>query len=242
MRKNKGENEMKNKMLMALMSTMVMSSIAMGMVVRDDSLEVVYDSDTKLLWQDNSDAVTKKPHVDDVDNYCLNLSFAGHNDWKLPSFAQLLDLRRKKHYLKNISSSYYWASTQEAGGLRYGAESWAVNFGNNSHMDIPNTSIRCVRAGDLFDLSISSQKPIKEAAEIEQKKQQAHYAKLNKFRKNLQEGDETSNGLVVQVKGNLVKIQTNDSQCSQRDYKGNCSNWINTPVEKWIKRSEVYPK
>ena len=53
---------------------------------------------------------------------------------------------------------------------------------------------------------------------------------------------ETSSGLVVQVKGNLEKIQTNDSQCSQRDYDGNCRNWINTPVEEWIKRSEVYPK
>jgi hypothetical protein len=62
------------------------------------------------------------------------------------------------------------------------------------------------------------------------------------FRKSVQEGDDTSQGLVVQIKGSLVKIQTNDSQCSQRNYKGDCTNYINTPVEKWVKRSEIYPK
>lgn len=66
--------------------------------------------------------------------------------------------------------------------------------------------------------------------------------KLNKFRKLIQLGDDTNYGVVVEVKGSLVKIQTNDSQCSQRDYDGNCKNWINTPVEKWFKRSEVYPQ
>ena len=61
------------------------------------------------------------------------------------------------------------------------------------------------------------------------------------FRKSLREGDDTSRGVVVQVKGNLVKIQTNDTQCTQRDYDGNCRNYVDTPVEKWFKRSEVYP-
>lgn len=62
------------------------------------------------------------------------------------------------------------------------------------------------------------------------------------FRKNLKEGNETSIGLVVQIKGDLIKVQTNDSQCSQRDYNGSCRTWINTPVEKWVKRSEIYPR
>ena len=71
---------------------------------------------------------------------------------------------------------------------------------------------------------------------------QAYERKLAAFRKSLNEGDDTSSGVVVQVKGNLIKIQTNDSQCSQRNYEGNCTNYINTPAEKWFKRSEVYPK
>ena len=71
---------------------------------------------------------------------------------------------------------------------------------------------------------------------------QAYERKLAAFRKSLNEGDDTSSGVVIQVKGNLIKIQTNDSQCSQRNYEGSCTNYINTPAEKWFKRSEVYPK
>lgn len=62
------------------------------------------------------------------------------------------------------------------------------------------------------------------------------------FRKQVQSGDDTTSGVVIEVKGNLIKIQTDDSQCSQRDYNGNCTNYINTPSEKWVKRSEIYPK
>jgi hypothetical protein len=74
-----------------------------------------------------------------------------------------------------------------------------------------------------------------------QRERDAYDVKVANFRKNIREGDDTSSGMVIQVKGNMVKVQANDSQCSQRDYKGNCSNYINTPVEKWLKRSEIYP-
>lgn len=65
--------------------------------------------------------------------------------------------------------------------------------------------------------------------------------KIANFRKNLKVGDDASTGIVIEIKGNLVKIQTNDSQCSQRDYKHSCINWITTPVEKWVKRNQLYP-
>jgi len=74
------------------------------------------------------------------------------------------------------------------------------------------------------------------------KEAQDREIKVAAFRKSIKEGDDTSAGVVIEVKGNLIKIQTNDSQCSQRDYDNNCKNWINTPVEKWFKRSEVYPQ
>lgn len=61
------------------------------------------------------------------------------------------------------------------------------------------------------------------------------------FRKQVKEGDDTTLGIVVEVKGQLIKVQTIDSQCTQRDYKGNCLNWMTTPVEKWMKRSEIRP-
>lgn len=79
-------------------------------------------------------------------------------------------------------------------------------------------------------------------AQIRKRQEEDRTRKVAAFRKALQEGDETTSGIVIQVKGNLVKIQTNDTQCSQRNYDGVCANYINTPVEKWVKRSEIYPK
>jgi len=79
--------------------------------------------------------------------------------------------------------------------------------------------------------------------EREQREAEAkHEVMLQKFRKNIKIGDDTSDGVITEIKGSLIKIQTNQSQCSQRNYKDNCVNWINTPVEKWFKRSEVYPR
>ena len=81
----------------------------------------------------------------------------------------------------------------------------------------------------------------KQQAKDEKQLAQLRIAKIEAFRKSVQEGDDTINGVVVSVKGNLIKIQTNDSQCTQRDYNNNCVNYINSPVEKWFKRSEIYP-
>lgn len=67
-------------------------------------------------------------------------------------------------------------------------------------------------------------------------------AKYEKFRKSLAAGDESSEGIVIEVKGTIVKVQTNESQCTQRDNSNNCQNWISTPVEKWVKLMDVYPK
>ncbi|TWV83565.1 WG repeat-containing protein [Moraxella sp. VT-16-12] len=72
---------------------------------------------------------------------------------------------------------------------------------------------------------------------------------LAEFRKKLAQGDdvfyETSNdagkGMIFEIKGNLVQVQTTELQCTQRDYRGDCQNYVKNPVAKWVKRSEIYP-
>lgn len=78
-------------------------------------------------------------------------------------------------------------------------------------------------------------------AEQARKEQEAYDKKVANFRKNLKVGDDATAGMVIEIKGDLVKIQTNDRQCSQKDYNGKCMNYVNTPVEKWVKRRELYP-
>lgn len=93
-----------------------------------------------------------------------------------------------------------------------------------------------------YAFALASPKGADAVRERNQAQNQAQYeAEVANFRKNLQVGDDASAGMVIEIKGDLIKIQTNDSQCSQRDYRGNCENWINTPVEKWVKRRELYP-
>lgn len=64
---------------------------------------------------------------------------------------------------------------------------------------------------------------------------------VNNFRKSLAIGDETSIGIVIEIKGTIVKVQTNESQCTQRDNNNSCQNWISTPIEKWVKLKDIYP-
>lgn len=112
------------------------------------------------------------------------------------------------------------------GGYRTSGSAW---FKDNKH------SYDCT-----WNYKECESKPAREAEQA-RKEQEAYDRKVAAFRKNLQVGDDAKQGMVIEIKGNLIKIQTNDSQCTQRDYKGNCENWMNTPVEKWVKRSELYP-
>lgn len=72
---------------------------------------------------------------------------------------------------------------------------------------------------------------------------------LADFRKKLEQGDDIyyqtnddfGKGMILEIKGNLVQVQTKKHQCTQRDHKDNCKNYIENQVGKWIKKSEVYP-
>lgn len=76
----------------------------------------------------------------------------------------------------------------------------------------------------------------------ESKKINAYEDKVRSFRSNLSVGDDSSVGIIIEVKENIVKVQTNDSQCTQRNNDGDCLNWITTPVEKWFKKNDIYPR
>jgi hypothetical protein len=62
------------------------------------------------------------------------------------------------------------------------------------------------------------------------------------FRNAIKPGNDTTDGVVIEVKGDLAKVQTSETQCTQRDYDNLCRNWVTNTVEKWFKRSELYPK
>jgi len=58
--------------------------------IRDARNEVVSDSATGLMWQDSPDVIQKKYKWGEAAKYCHNLTWAGYDDWRLPTISELL--------------------------------------------------------------------------------------------------------------------------------------------------------
>ena len=120
--------------------------------IRDDTKDVVIDTTTNLMWQDDADADTiTRDWVGAID-YCETSALGGFNDWRLPSFNELYLLVDISVYnpaissiFINVISSDYWSSTTYAPNT---TNAWLVNF--YSGFDTAGTKtvtgyVRCVR-------------------------------------------------------------------------------------------------
>jgi hypothetical protein len=86
----------------------------------DNSNGTVTDRLTNLMWMQATDGIkrTWEPSI----QYCENLEFAGHSDWKLPhnkELSSLVDLRKSKpaidttYFPDTEYKAYYWSRTPE---------------------------------------------------------------------------------------------------------------------------------
>lgn len=177
----------------------------------------------------------------------------GFRDWRLPTKTEVeLMIKSKCDVRRNT-----WTSSVRNGRTAYLVEYYVKPWPSLERTDNPASfayeltysdgNEMFVRGGDSLEFR-ESYKIIdaidnlaRNKAREEEELRQRYDEKTIAFRKKIQPGDDTTVGIVIEVKGPLIKVQTNDTQCSQRDYNGDCKNWINTPVEKWIKRSEIFP-
>ena len=121
---------------------------------RDNSKEIVTDSVTGLMWQDDSSAKSVKKDWEDAKAYCQNLTHGGYNDWYLPSISELeslADVSKQnpaiKEGFKNVASSFYWSSSPNVSGSK---NAWYVYFSYGSSYSSYKTYeyyVRCARAG-----------------------------------------------------------------------------------------------
>ncbi|MEA2017821.1 MAG: DUF1566 domain-containing protein [Campylobacterota bacterium] len=57
---------------------------------------IVTDSKTGLMWQDNVDAKDLTFNFDNAENYCQDLTLDGYSDWQLPTITQLSSLTNRQ--------------------------------------------------------------------------------------------------------------------------------------------------
>jgi len=121
---------------------------------RDDVKEVVFDSATSLMWQDDSHAKSVKKDWSDAKSYCQNLTHAGYDDWYLPSIKEIETLADTTRYnpaikkeFKNTVSSNYWSSSPYVSNSKH---VWGVDFKYGHSYNRSKTfelCVRCARAG-----------------------------------------------------------------------------------------------
>ncbi len=150
--------------------------------VRDDGDEIVSDNITGLDWQDDAAAKSVKKQWltdenydickgqngqtqdiskctdtsgDTAATYCATLLLGGHEDWRLPTIDELMNITDRSKsdpaidtvYFKNASFGIYWSSSILVNSEVY---AWYVRFdGGFSGWDTKSTSryVRCVRDG-----------------------------------------------------------------------------------------------
>lgn len=142
-------------------------------LVRDDYNDIVVDIESDLMWQDNSQTGSVKKDWNGAKRYCKSMTFAGYDDWTLPTIKELESIADFDNYepaskigFKNILSKYYWSVTpfvdnsgyldKEHGNARSYKDNryenssepnaWTVNFlyGSSSHQ-IRKTTKRNIR-------------------------------------------------------------------------------------------------
>ena len=143
------------KILLALL----LANTLWGAYSRDDAAQAVYDDQTNLTWQDDGNVTRQKLIWSNAVAYCENLTFAGADDWRLPSANELISIvdntRRNPAMdpvFKNRVNHNVWSSTTDSG---YDVSAWVVIFDMGYFFTLGKTDdtfVRCVRTGKITSL------------------------------------------------------------------------------------------
>lgn len=95
---------------------LIFVSIIEAKLIRKNSVDVVYDTQTNLMWVDSISVVKlQKTHEESI-LYCDNLIFAGYSNWRLPELEEFTTIVNKKNHKNYIAYAFkynlptgYWA-------------------------------------------------------------------------------------------------------------------------------------
>lgn len=127
--------------------------------------DIIEAIETGLIWEDTIASGVNKHSLNEARKYCQNLILDGKDDWRLPSYIELMSLSDygKEGYeearpqfnaiFENISSGYYWSLTKKntftgTNQIKYREEPLALYFSSVPTYENDRTgkaSARCVR-------------------------------------------------------------------------------------------------
>lgn len=90
------------------------SIFAQSRFTREDN--IVYDNDLHLYWQDDIQTTHTKLSLDNSIKYCKNLKLNSRENWRLPTYEELLSIGDYEVYkptlnpiFKNSASGHFWS-------------------------------------------------------------------------------------------------------------------------------------
>ena len=95
--------------------------------------DIIKDTKTNFLWQDNNDVKSIKMNFNDALNYCKELKVDNKKNWKLPGFMELFSIVNTKSYKPALSKEFkyfvsdnYW--TSKTFGNATSGEAFVIDF------------------------------------------------------------------------------------------------------------------
>ena len=151
---------MKKSIFICLSIFLISNLFAKSEFIRDN--ETVIDKNLKLQWQDNIQSRDTKLSLDKAIEHCNLLDFANYQDWRMPTYEELLSLGDYEVYKPTINdifkftaSGHYWTvlyKTTQLGEhitLQDYTEVKRIYFSDGYSYDNDRTGkayVRCVRS------------------------------------------------------------------------------------------------
>ena len=119
----------------------------------NESENIIKDTKTNFLWQDDNAAKTKKMSFHDAKKYCKNLTVDNITGWELPGFLELFSIVDPKVYnptlskkFKNFVNDNYWSGKKFGHGTS--TEAIVINFKSgafNRELMVDKFYVRCYK-------------------------------------------------------------------------------------------------
>ncbi|MDO8454124.1 MAG: DUF1566 domain-containing protein [Sulfurimonas sp.] len=126
---------------------------ALLFVTSVSATELIHDTSTSLLWQDNVDSKELAISYYEAQEYCSKLAVGLQKDFRIPTLGELQTLVDYKHFkpamvegFTSVANEVYWSSTPF---MDDADKVWAINF-RDGKTDIIAKSydrhVRCVKS------------------------------------------------------------------------------------------------